>query len=114
MLYRLFVLSILLSIFPTVTYASTTVNYPSPCKYFDKRGTLKASTTCQINFGTLGASGGARFIVTFPGRAEVVIYLYINGKVETNQISSKAAIAGGNIVIATEEGEIFIFKANER
>ncbi len=100
--------------FPAIAQASTTVNYPSPCKYFDKSGTLRAATTCKINFGTLSVRGGTRFIVTFPDRAEVVIYIGTDGKVEANRVPSKAAISGGNVVIATNEGEIFIFKQNRR
>jgi hypothetical protein len=112
MLKKLSVLTLLFTLLPSAAYASTTIEYSSPCKYFNKAGTLKASTTCRVNYGTLSARGGARFIVTFPDRAKVTIYLYTDGKVETNQIPSQAAIAGGNVVIATEEGEIFIFKQN--
>ena len=103
---------IILLAFPAIAQASTTVNYSSPCKYFDKSGTLRAATTCQINFGTLSARGGARFIITFPDQAEVVIYISTDGKVEANRVPSQAAIAGGNVVIATNKGEIFIFKQN--
>ena len=100
--------------FPAIAQASTTVNYSSPCKYFDKSGTLRANATCKINFGTLSAQGGARFIVTFPNQAEVVIYIGTDGKVEANRIPSQAAMSGGNVVIATSEGEIFIFKQNKK
>lgn len=91
------------------TNASTTVDYSSPCKYFNAQGKLKFSGTCQVNFGTLGVQGGARFIMTFPNGAEVIIYDK-NQIASANNIPADIAIAGGNIVVTTDEGEIFIFK----
>lgn len=89
--------------------ASTTVNYSSSCKYIDPKGIIQINTTCQVNFGTLGVSGGARYIITFPNGAEVTVYISQDDSVEANGITSDAAIAGGNVVITTEQGEIFIY-----
>lgn len=97
-----------------VARASTTVDYTSSCKYFDAIGILQVDTTCRINTGSLGAGGGARYIVSFPNQTEVVVYIYQDGKAETNGIPSDIAIAGGNVVIATDEGEIFIFRSYNR
>lgn len=95
-----------------IANASTTVNYKSPCKYIDTTGRLRANQTCNVNFGTISAKGGARYIVTFPNGAEITIVQTADGQTTTNRIPSSLAIAGGNIVDATEEGEIFIFKSN--
>lgn len=97
---------------PQLANASTTVDYSSPCKYFDASGKLQFSGTCSVNFGTLGVQGGARFIVTFPNSAEVTIY---NDGQEAfaNHASADVAVAGDNVVVATVEGEIFIFKTYE-
>ena len=81
-----------------------------PCKYLAPNGEIQVSTICSVNFGTLGISGGARFIVTFPNNSQIVVYDYVNGKAETNGIPSDVSVAGGNVVVATNNGEIFIFK----
>jgi hypothetical protein len=113
MLRQLLVTSILLigvRLHTQKAYASTTINYSSACKYFNSRGELQVSTTCQVNWGTLGVSGGARYIVTFPNGAEIEVYIYTNGEVETNGISSSVSYRNNNVVIKTIEGEVFIFK----
>ena len=99
---------------PYVADASTTVDYSSPCKYLNTSGNLQSSTTCNVNFGILGVDGGTRFIVTFPNGAEIVVYDHLSGKAETNGIPSDVAVAGGNVVVATEEGEIFIFRSYDQ
>lgn len=93
---------------PQLVSASTTIDYSSPCKYFDVRGDLRFSGTCKVNYGTLGVQGGARFILTFPNGAEVTIY-DSRQQASVNNISADLAIAGGNVVVATDEGEIFYF-----
>lgn len=109
------IISTVLVIFnPLVAVASTTEDYSSPCKYFNSDGNLQASNTCNVNFGTLSVAGGARFIVTFPNGAEIVVILPVDGEAETNGIPSDIAIAGGNVVVATEQGEIFIFRSLEQ
>ena len=97
-----------------VANANTTVEYPSQCEYFNAEGTLQASTTCNVNFGIIGVDRGTRYILTFPDGAEVWIYDYVDGGTEANGIPSDMAVAGGNVVLATEEGEVFIFKAYTR
>ncbi|MGF1522496.1 MAG: hypothetical protein ACFBSF_09295 [Leptolyngbyaceae cyanobacterium] len=90
------------------------MDYSSPCEYFNAEGNLQASTTCNVNFGIIGVDRGTRFVLTFPDGAEVWIYDYVDGETEANGIPSEMAIAGGNVVLATEEGEVFIFKAYTR
>lgn len=94
---------------PQLNNASTTVNYSSACKYFDASGKLRFTGTCRVNYGTLGVQGGARFIVAFPNGAEVTVY-DDGQKASANNISADVAVAGGNVVVATDEGEIFIFQ----
>jgi len=89
--------------------ASTTVNYLSSCKYIDSKGIIQVDSTCQVNFGMLGVSGGGRYIITFPNGTKVTVYISQDDSVEVNGINSDAAIAGGNVVITTEQGEIFIY-----
>jgi hypothetical protein len=92
---------------------STSVTYSSPCHYFNTNGELQSSTTCSINFGIVGQTNQARFIVSFPdGVSEVTIFANANNpKATANDIPSEVATGGGNIVVATVEGEVFIFKA---
>ncbi|MEL6381052.1 MAG: hypothetical protein AAFQ89_00985 [Cyanobacteria bacterium J06626_18] len=97
-----------------VANASTTVDYSSPCEYFNAEGTLQATTTCNVNFGIIGVDQGTRFILTFPDGAEVWIYDYVDGETQANGVPSDMAIAGDNVVLATEDGEVFIFKASPR
>jgi hypothetical protein len=99
---------------PQIANASTTADYKSPCKYFNAKGFLQANSTCNVKFTTLGVSGGARFIVYFPDGSVILVYDARDGKARTNDIPSDVAIAGGNVVVATEEGEIFIFKTYAR
>ena len=106
--------ALLLIALPSAAQASTTMEYPSPCRYIDAQDTLQVATTCNVNFGTLSAAGGARYIVTFPNQSKITVYIQTDGTVTTNGIKSQAATAGGNVVIATAEGEIFTFKAYRR
>jgi len=99
---------------PQIVDASTTADYRSSCKYFTANNILQADTTCNIKFTTLGVSGGARFILYFPDGSIVLVFAPQNGKARANNIPSQVAIAGGNVLVGTDEGEIFIFKTYTR
>jgi hypothetical protein len=110
-----FVTSVLLATtLANIAQASTTMIYTSPCRYINTQGKVKASTKCNINFGTLSAAGGARYIVTFPNKAEIAVYIQTNGSATTNGIKSKVVMEGNNVVVTTKEGEMFIFKQFRR
>lgn len=97
-----------------IAQAGTTTTYISPCRYINTQGKVKASTKCNVNFGTLSAAGGARYIVTFPNKAEIAVYIQANGSATTNGIKSKVVMEGNNVVVTTKEGEIFTFKQSRR
>ncbi len=113
MLRNLFAIGLISAIFIGLRIqgadAGDTVNYQSPCKYFDKSGSLKVSTTCRVVFKTLDIERATLFVVIFPDGAQITVYNRANGKAETNNILSDVAIAGRNVVVATVEDEIFIF-----
>lgn len=118
MYYKIFKISTTLIIALEVIFnsrllsASTTIDYSSTCQYLDTLGKVRFTGTCKVNYGTLGIEGGIRFILAFPNGAEVIIY-DDKEKASANNISADVAVAGGNIVVATEEGEIFIFKTDK-
>ena len=72
-------------------YAATSAEYPAVRRYTDKSKKVKYSGPCTGNFGLAGMNSpyGARYIMTFPNKSEITVYLYENDLATINDIPAK-------------------------
>ena len=74
-----------------VAHGATTIEYAATCKYSDKNNRVKYQGPCQANFGVGGMTSkfSARYIITFPNKSELVIYVYENDLAIINDVPAK-------------------------
>ena len=90
--------------------AATSIEYDGYCKYVDSAKKTKYSGKCNINFGIAGVMGdSARYILTFPNKTEVEIYLFKNNLAAVNKTPAKTSINGRQMTVLTGEDETFVF-----
>ncbi len=95
-------------------FASTTIEYPAHCKYYNSAKQLKYSGKCHGNWG-VGMnpddnSTYQRYILTYPNGSEVWIYINSNGSASVNNIPAIPIKARkGYEKVMTAQGEIFEF-----
>lgn len=90
--------------------AATSIEYNGNCKYVDSAKKTKYAGKCSINFGIAGVMGdSARYILTFPNKTEVEIYLLKNNLAAVNRTPAKTSITGKQMTVLTGEDETFIF-----
>lgn len=93
----------------SLSYASTTSDANSKCEYIDAKGDLRLSTTCIVNFGILSVEGGARYILTFPNKTQVIIYETDKGSTANGTPSQISHGGNGRVAVVTNNGEVFVF-----
>ena len=98
--------------FASAAIASTTVEYSTACTYADSSKKIRYKGSCQGNFGITGADpkSPVRYIMTFPNKSEITVFIYPNGLAVVNDIPAKTLQSPkGRIRLITGQDEVFEF-----
>jgi hypothetical protein len=97
--------------------ASTTVEYKATCRYVDSNKKERYAGPCQGNFGLTSADPKTpmRYLMTFPNKSEITVFVYSNGLASVNGIPAKhISSSKGIIKLITGEDEEFHFSTPPR
>jgi hypothetical protein len=109
-IFRTYAVALTCVFIASATSASTSVEYEGVCQYVDAGKKVRFSGRCQISYGIVGVEGKAfRYILTFPNKNEVTVFIYPNGLATVNQIPAKTTRSNKRITAVTGEDEVFVF-----